>query len=126
MAMGRPTKWSEEIEAKAWEYANGAWEGQGDAVPMVVGLCRYIERSKSIVYDWATHKDKNFSDILSQIAESQELTVFTRALKGEYNSTMAKLLLTKHGYSDKVDSEVTGADGGAIKTDNTWTIKVVK
>ena len=123
---GRPTSWSEELEDKAWEYVNGGWQEQGDAVPMVVGLCCYIDRSKSIIYDWAKDERKKFSDIIGKIAELQESVTFNKSLTGEYNATMAKLLLTKHGYSDKVDSELTGPNGGAIKTDNTWTIKVVE
>lgn len=106
MAGGRPTTWSEELEVKAWEYVNGGWQTQGDAVPMVVGLCAYIGRSQTSVYDWEKHEDKQFSDILCQIKEVQHLEVFSKALKGEYNSTMAKLMLTKHGYSDRQDVDV--------------------
>lgn len=104
---GRPTTWSKKLEEKAWEYVNGGWQSQGDAVPMVVGLCAYIERSQTVIYDWEKHEDKEFADILEQIREIQHLEVFSKALKGDYNSTMAKLMLTKHGYSDKTEQEVT-------------------
>jgi hypothetical protein len=37
---------------------------------------------------------------------------------------MAKLMLTKHGYSDK--QELTGNEGGPIELDTHWTIEVVE
>jgi hypothetical protein len=35
-------------------------------------------------------------------------------------------LKNNFGWKDKTEHELTGADGGAIKTDNKWTIEVVK
>lgn len=103
--MSRPTNHSKELEEKAFEYLETGWIEAGHAVPMVVGLCQYINRSRSIIYDWAKDEDKRFSDILEQLKELQELVVFSRSLKGEYNSTMAKLMLVKHGYTDKQEEE---------------------
>jgi len=117
--MARPTTWSKELEEKAWEYINGGWQDAGDKVPMVVGLCSYIERSKAIIYDWATQPDKQFSDIVKAIGEKQEEVLFNKSLIGEYNSTMSKLMLTKHGYSDKVDTDLTSG-GKPVK--NEWHI----
>ena len=110
MPGGRPTSYSTEIQDKAWEYVNGGWQDQGDAVPMVVGLCQYIERSRAVIYDWAKDETKQFSDIFAEIKQKQELVVFSRSLKGEYNSTMAKLMLTKHGYSDKQETTNTNVE----------------
>jgi len=122
MAGGRPTIWSEEVEAKAWEYIQGGWQSQGDAVPMVVGLCLYIDRSQTVIYEWAKHEDKQFQDIVKAIGESQQVELFNKSLKGEYNASMAKLMLTKHGYSDKVDSDVTS---GGKPIANEWHIHPV-
>ena len=89
---------------------------------MVVGLCSFIERSKSIIYDWEKDETKQFSDILKAIKEIQCLELFNKSLTGDYNATMSKLMLTKHGYSDKLDSDVTSG-GKAIKND--WHIHPV-
>jgi hypothetical protein len=35
-------------------------------------------------------------------------------------------MLTKHGYSDKNQTELTGADGGAVKTESTWIINPIQ
>lgn len=119
---GRPTSWSKELEEKAWEYAGGAWREEGHAVPMVVGLCAFIERSSSVVYEWEKHEDKQFMDILKAIKDAQLLELFNKSLKGDYNPTMSKLMLTKHGYSDKMDSDITSG-GKPVK--NEWHIHPV-
>ena len=110
--MARPTTWTIEIENAAWDYINGGWEEEEHAFPSVVGLCAVLGRGKSTIYDWASHNDKGFSDILDKINECQEMVAWNKGLKGEYNANLVKLLLGKHGYSDRVDSShnVTALD----------------
>jgi hypothetical protein len=109
--MGRPTKWSEELEAKALEYVKN-WQNTGkDVVPSIVGLCSYINVAKSTIYKWADENKGNFSDIVSQINESQEQHLMGGGLKGDYNASIAKLMLTKHGYHDKVEQDNKSSDG---------------
>ncbi len=119
---GRPTSWSKELEDKAWEYVNGGWKELEHAVPMVVGLCTFIERSSSVIYEWEKDESKQFMDIVKAIKDIQHLELFNRSLVGDYNASMAKLMLTKHGYTDKVDSDVTSG-GKTIK--NEWHIHPV-
>lgn len=122
MAGGRPTSWSLELEEKAWEYVNGGWRDVEHAVPMVVGLCSFIDRSSTAVYEWEKDEDKEFKDIVKAIKEAQHLELFNKSLTGEYNASMSKLMLTKHGYSDKIDNDVT-TGGKPIK--NEWHIHPV-
>jgi hypothetical protein len=114
--MARPTKYTEKLVASAREYIT-TFEEHGHAVPSVVGLCDVIDIGKSTAYDWAEDKDKEFSDILERINQKQELVTFNKALRGDYNATIAKLLLGKHGYHDKVDNELTGKGGAPINLD---------
>jgi len=100
MKYGRPTKLTKEVIQQAWDYVDG-FETHGHAVPSVVGLCKVINRARSTVYAWAEEENNDFSDILRAINENQELVTFNRALTGDYNASIAKLLLGKHGYSDK-------------------------
>jgi hypothetical protein len=125
MPGGRPTTWSKALEKKAWQYVNGGWEEQGDRTPSVVGLCGYINRSRRVIYKWAKHEDKQFVHILDSVSEKQEAELLKHGLSGDFNSTITKLMLTKHGYHDKQDQTIAGHDGGAIKTDNKYTIEFV-
>jgi len=102
--MARPTSWTKEIQDQAWGYVDGEWETVGHAFPSVVGLCSYLKRAKSTVYDWSHEDDKEFSDILDQIKSDQELVTLNKAMTGEYNATIAKLLLGKHGYHEKTEN----------------------
>ena len=122
--MARPTDYNQEIVDKAWDYANNFLD-YGDAFPSVVGLCRALNRGRSTIYEWAEDKEKEFPDILSTIKENQEHIVFNRSMTNDYNSAMAKLLLTKHGYSDKQDNTLSGPGGNPIQVDNHWTVEIV-
>lgn len=124
--MARPTEYSEELAEAAWDYAIGGWEKEGHAFPSVVGLCKVINRSRSVIYEWAKDPEKEFMDILSHINENQELVAWDRGLNNTYNASLVKLLLGKHGYHDKQDNTHSGPDGAPIKTESTWTVLPVK
>lgn len=115
MPAGRPTDYTEEVVSAAREYIDNFQE-HGQSIPSVVGLCKVINRARSTVYLWAEDEDKEFSDILGQIAERQELELASKGLTGDFNATITKLMLTKHGYSDKTDNTHAGPNGGPIKT----------
>lgn len=105
---GRPTTYNDEVLAKARSYLNGGWRENGDVIPSAVGLCAYIERARSTVYKWRTEKGKEaFSDILEQIDEIQQAELLNKGLTGDFNSTIAKLVLAKHGYNDRVEQDIT-------------------
>jgi hypothetical protein len=105
--MARPTDYTPELLEKAKQYKT-IWKDLGDAVPSVVGLCVYLEISKAIAYVWIKDEDKKeFLDILDEIATNQERELINGSIKGQFNSTISKLMMTKHGYSDKQETDVT-------------------
>lgn len=107
---GRPTTYTEEMIDKSLEYLEvyGTLE---ELIPTVVGLCRYIKRSKSIVYDWAKDPEKEkFSDILCQIEELQHIKLVNGGLSSAFNPAITKMMLTKHGYSDKQEIDHQSSD----------------
>lgn len=108
---GRPTS----LDAETITLARDYLENSVDTVPSVVGLCRHIDRARSTVYDWASVKGSEFSDILENLKEIQELSLINNGLEGKFNSTITKLMLTKHDYSDKIDSTL-GGNGTPIET----------
>ena len=122
---GRPTKYTPELLTMSREYADTGYAENDELFPSHVGLCLYVGIGKSTAYDWAKEDDKaEFSDIFDEIMMKQELTLVKNSITGEYNSTIAKVMLTKHGYSDKLQTELTGANGGPVEA--SWTIQPVK
>ena len=107
MPRWRPSTCTPEVVEKAWDYIDN-FEEYGHAVPSTAGLCKIIDRARSTVYGWANEDPprENFDQILDAINENQELVTFNRSLRGEYNSNIAKLLLGKHGYSDKHEADI--------------------
>jgi len=106
-AGGRPSHYSDEIARQAREYLI-TYAELGDAVPSVAGLSLHLNRSRSTLYEWAAQQDKQeFADILHDINATQERVALSNGLKGEFNSNIVKLLLGKHGYSDKVETQST-------------------
>jgi len=104
---GRPTKYTKGIIAKAREYLDFCKDkGKNVNLPKAEGLALYLKVSRDTLYEWAG-KYKNFSDILEEINQTQADRVINKALSGDYNSAIAKLLLGKHGYSEKTETDIT-------------------
>lgn len=118
MGAGRPTTYTDEVLELAHDYVDNC----PNTVPLVVGLCKHIGRSKATVYNWAQDDDKKeFLDILKQIEEDQHMMLVEGGLSSSFNSNITKMMLTKHGYSDKVEQDVTS--GG--KPLNSWVVTPV-
>lgn len=123
---GRPSKYTAAIQKKADEYlgtcGNEFWDydktvGEKSnsyerkvniTLPTIEGLARYLNVSRSTVYLWA-EDNTTFSDTLEDILAEQKRMVLEHSLNGDYNSTIAKLILaSNHGMTDRTD--VTSGD----------------
>ena len=125
---GRPSKFTPELLEKALDYVDNH-EQYGDVVPSHAGLASEIDITRATLYAWANDKEKQaFSDILDKCNKKQERMLLSGSLRGDMNANIAKLMLGKHGYSEKNQTELTGADGGAIKTESKveWVVQPVK
>ena len=100
--MARPTDYTDELMAKARTYIDET----EDAVPIVVGLCLHIGISKATAYRWAEEGKQEFKDILDEVKERQEVGLVNGGLNNDFNSAIAKMMLTKHGYSDKQELDI--------------------
>ena len=127
MAGGRPTIYTIEHNVKALEYLNGGYKGElidasnkelgytGEPYPTIAGLSLYLGISRMTVYAWQEDEDKaEFSYIVESLMSTQEVKLTRGGILGEFNPTITKLALTKHGYSDKQDNTHTGSNGGPI------------
>jgi len=113
--MARPSEYNKEVLAIANEYLNNFNTKHQHVIPSIAGLAKVLKKSRDTLYDWAKHEDKKeFSNILRQIVSEQEFTLLNGGLSGEFNPAITKLVLGKHGYSDKQDQQITGANGGDL------------
>ena len=64
-----------------------------------------------------------FSEILERVLLLQRQELIDNGLTGDFNSAITKLVLGKHGFSDKVDSDVTTK---GQKIENNFTILPVE
>ena len=115
MPAGRPSKLTPEVFEKAIDYINGGYEDEGRAIPSIIGLARVLNVTRSTLYKWAEDLDSEFSDILAKCNEEQHEILITKGLQGDFNPTICKLVLGKHGYHER--QEVTGANGEPVKVD---------
>lgn len=117
MAGGRPTDYTPELLEAAMHYATDGWIECKDAVPTVAGLACEIGVSRETCYAWARDdKKKAFSDILHKIAQTQERKLVNGGILGEFNAPITKMMLTKHGYSDRIEQDHSSKDGSMTPT----------
>jgi len=106
--VGRPTKYSDDLQRQADEYIFKYTE-VGDVIPSRVGLCCYLGISKQTSFQY--EKDyPEFLATLSCIEAMQERTALNRGLDGTFNAAITKLVLSNHGYSDKQQLDHTSSD----------------
>lgn len=118
MPAGRPTLYSSEILQKAAEYLDN-YQEQGDVIPSIAGLAIVLNLNRSTIHAWVKDDDKDeFSNIVDKLLHSQEQKLVNKGLEGEFNASITKLLLTKHGYSDS--QNIRGSMGISELTHEEW------
>ena len=121
---GRPTLLTPELIEKAKGYLNTCVEYKNDGtnktvrLPSIEGLALYLGVGRPAIYRWrddGINEDKALLDefryILEDILATQASFLLNNGLNGNYNSTISKLILGKHGYVDQKD--IT-SDGKAL------------
>lgn len=109
--MSRPTQYTKKIVKAAWEYVDGGWIAAGDKVPSVAGLACEIGIARETCHAWAKDEEKEFSHILQAIAQKQERELLNNGLDGTFVAPITKMMLSKHGYSDRVEQDLSSSDG---------------
>jgi hypothetical protein len=124
--IGRPTKYSEltNIHTQEYldyftskEYRRDIEEGgyMDEVFPSIQGLAIKLQVSQDTLYTW--RKDinkKEFSDIIKRLLDMQAKMLLNQGLTGRYNHTISKLILSKHGYHDKIVQELEITDTAAL------------
>lgn len=130
-AGGRPTSYNEDILIQSKTYIDSCEDeeiqvisGQSESftkyetklkvnIPTIEGLARYLKISRSTLYLWIKDHDM-FSDIIDELQYKQAERLLSNGLSGNYNSTIAKVLLTKHGYTDKQEIDQKTSHSGSV------------
>ena len=109
--IGRPSKYDDAIQKIAEDYCDN-YTNYGDVVPTVVGLALAMDVATNTVYNWANEDNPDFLRIFTRVEQLQHKGLVNGGLLGDFNPAIAKMMLTKHGYSDsqKVDHTTNGKD----------------
>lgn len=126
-AGGRPTDYSEEIVTKAQEYIDSCEDEEYDyhktrgdksdsyeykvkvKLPTIEGLAFFLRIDKTTIYEWEKKYPK-FSNVINDLRSKQANMLINKGLSGDYNPTIAKVLLTKHGYREGLDQTTNDKD----------------
>jgi len=117
MPAGRPSKYTPELQEQAWQYVDGGWkdcdiDGIAPVIPSHEGLAIHLGISRTCMYDWITHEDKEeFSNTLETINIKQKQILLTQGLNNTFNSNITKLALGNHGMHEKQDTKHSGVMG---------------
>jgi hypothetical protein len=115
--VGRPSKYNQQMQAKAVEYVYTWSEIKGNVIPSRVGLCCYLGIHKDTSYEWEKSHPE-FSDTLKDVETLQEFVGLNQGVAGVFNPTITKLILANHGYSEKQEIDHRSGDGSMSPADH--------
>jgi len=98
--VGRPTKYSDDLQAQAEEYIL-SYEDLGELVPTIVGLAIHLDVTTKTIYNWATEEKPEFLRIFTRVEQMQHRGLVNGGLAGTFNPAITKMMMTKHGYDEK-------------------------
>ena len=122
-AGGRPTEYNEDILTRANEYLKLCEDEEVEQekkegwityktkvrLPTIEGLARYLQISRDTLYAWEK-KHAEFSYITEDLRLEQAEKLINGGLSGDYNPTISKVLMTKHGYREGIDNTTNDKD----------------
>lgn len=108
--MARLVEYTETHNQVAKDYILN-YEKHDHVVPSAVGMAVVMGIAKSTLYKWAKENRGELSNTLEQCKDYQHVTLLNKGLTSEFNSTITKLALANHGYSDKVEQTVSANVG---------------
>lgn len=98
---GQPTKYKSEY-CDLSEYLKSC-KAKGD-LPSICGYAVYLEVAENTVGNWGK-KNEEFLRSLGVLKTISKQTLMNKGLKGKYNSTIAKLILSSnHGMTERLDA----------------------
>jgi hypothetical protein len=114
--VGRPSLYSPEMVARAAEYVENPklWRF---GVPQKAELANLLGVARSTVDDWAANPaNEEFSYMVERLMATQEAMCVGLGLFKQMDSSMARFILSKHGYSANSSVALENKDGKPIKS----------
>lgn len=112
--VGRPSKYQDDLtlDSICYYIDNFHKKPFNEQFPSIAGLCTYLHIGKDTLLTWLKDSNKEeLNQLIQCLLAKQEVLLINSGITGEFNSAITKLLLTKHGYSDKV--EAIGFEGSS-------------
>ncbi len=105
---GHPTLYSDKMQSESEDYLDSCESNK--ELPTVYGLALRLKVHKDTLYEWAkVHKE--FSVTLERLSNMQAQMLILKGLANEYNSTIAKLMLSSnHGMKERTDQTTNDKD----------------
>ncbi len=111
MKEGRPTKLTQEVLEQTRAYILSCEDIEKEVnLPTIEGLAYEIKVNKDTIYTWRKGEEEihiEFSDLITDLLAKQAKQLVNKGLAGTYNATIAKVLLTKHGYREGIETDLT-------------------
>lgn len=104
-----PSK-QDELFPKAQEYLHGGWRDH-NTVPSIAGLACFLGYHRESILRWSKNHPDTWGDLYAKINTLQECMLIDGGLDKSFQPNFAKLLMAKHGYSEKVEVDATSSDG---------------
>ena len=117
MPAGRPTTYKKKYCKKVDDYIKRNQDEWRDTntgekklivnLPTTTGFSLFVNIPQRTLYEWRD-KHPEFSQSLEKIVKEQKKRLIDMGLSGDYNSTIAKLILSSnHGMREKTDTDLT-------------------
>jgi hypothetical protein len=119
--MGRPIEFNNSVTERAKQYLSQCVDTVDSELigklkvklPSIEGLANFLDIDYSTVYEWKKTYPE-FSYIVDKVKFAQFEKLVDNGLAGSYNASIAKLILSKHGYSEKQEIQHSGDESNPI------------
>jgi hypothetical protein len=105
--MGRPTKLTDELVEQAELYLDETGNmSVNTLLPTIEGLALLLNIRRETLYEWEK-ENEDFSNILERLRALQAQKIMQNSMLNRYNPTISKLMLSKHGYIEQRQDDIT-------------------
>jgi len=110
MKTGRPLSYTPQHLEKALDYLEN-WKALGDVIPQVASLAVHCDIGITALYQWIKRPElAEFAKVHARVMAQQQIELINKGLDRTHDVSLSKLLLNKHGFSDR--QEIDHTSGG--------------